>query len=206
VSAYRGRHQVVAQTLKPVLLTFRKVPFELPECLPELLLRVHHDGPVPGHGLLQRFPETSRKRMPSSPACTMTSSPRSKSTSERFSAARRIRVRPMTGSVGTSRGPDALQEFPRAREYVGERVGVFRWEGSFGVPAARTHRYRWDRWPRRRRDRSFPECSADQAHLRAVIVRDNGNILRLDFPDSAAASSERRRKIAHNWKPCMRPA
>ena len=39
--------------------------------LAELVLSVHDDRAVPGNGLFQRLPETSRKRMPSSPAWTM---------------------------------------------------------------------------------------------------------------------------------------
>ena len=37
------------------------------ECLPQLLLRVHHDGAVPCHGFLERFSRDERNRMPSSP-------------------------------------------------------------------------------------------------------------------------------------------
>ena len=43
-------------------------------------------GPYQATGSSSGLPETSRKRMPSSPACTVTSSPRSKRTSERLSA------------------------------------------------------------------------------------------------------------------------
>jgi hypothetical protein len=59
------------------------------------------------------LPETSRKRMPSSPACTATSWPLSKSTSDRVSAAEGgvVSSQP-TGSVGTSSGSEALQNLP----------------------------------------------------------------------------------------------
>ena len=65
--------------------------------------------PAPPSG----FPETSRNRIPSSPACTVTSSPRSKSTSERLSASAGgvVSAHP-TASVGTASGPEALQNFP----------------------------------------------------------------------------------------------
>src|ERR1700753_2176176 len=43
-------------------------------------------GPYHATGSSNGLPETSRNRMPSSPACTVTSSPLSKRISERFSA------------------------------------------------------------------------------------------------------------------------
>ena len=45
-------------------------------------------GPYQATGSCNGLPETSRKRMPSSPACTVTSSPLSKRISERLSASR----------------------------------------------------------------------------------------------------------------------
>src|SRR5208337_2616010 len=70
-------------------------------------------GPYHATGSSSDFPETSRNRIPSSLACTVTSSPRSKSTSERLSASVEgdASAHP-AGSVGTARGPDALQNFP----------------------------------------------------------------------------------------------
>src|SRR6266478_2231564 len=66
------------------------------------------------------LPETRRKRMPSSPACTTTSSPRSKRTRERLSAADGgvVSSQP-TDSVGTERGSLALQNLPEpAKTYA----------------------------------------------------------------------------------------
>ena len=60
------------------------------------------------------LPDSSGKRMPSSPACTINSSPRSNSTSERLSASEgggAVSSYP-TGSVRTSSGSEALQNFP----------------------------------------------------------------------------------------------
>ena len=70
-------------------------------------------GPYQATGSSSGFPETSRNRIPSSPACTTTSSPRSKSTSDRLSASDggAVSSHP-TPSVGTASGPDALQNFP----------------------------------------------------------------------------------------------
>ena len=70
-------------------------------------------GPYQATGSSSGFPETSRNRMPSSPACTSTSSPASKRTSERLSASFGgvVSAQP-TPSVGTARGLEALQNLP----------------------------------------------------------------------------------------------
>src|SRR6202023_597299 len=70
-------------------------------------------GPYQATGSSSGFPETRRNRTPSSPACTSTSSPRSKRISERLSASDGGAVSSQpTPSVGTASGPDALQNFP----------------------------------------------------------------------------------------------
>src|SRR5271166_557548 len=70
-------------------------------------------GPYQATGSSSGLPETSRNRMPSSPACTVTSSPRSNKTSERLSASTGGAVsNHLIASVGTASGPDALQNFP----------------------------------------------------------------------------------------------
>src|SRR5271155_2199938 len=70
-------------------------------------------GPSQATGSSSGLPDTNRNRMPSSPACTLTSSPRSKRMRERFSASTGGVVSShFTDSVGTARGPDALQNFP----------------------------------------------------------------------------------------------
>src|ERR1035438_147739 len=70
-------------------------------------------GPYHATGSSIGLPDTSRKRMPSSPACTVTSSPLSNTTSDRLSAAvgGATSAQP-TPSVGTASGPEALQNFP----------------------------------------------------------------------------------------------
>src|SRR3954469_18711102 len=70
-------------------------------------------GPYQATGSSSGLPETRRKRIPSSPACTLTSSPRSKTTSDRFSASvgGGVSAHP-TLSVGTANGPEALQNLP----------------------------------------------------------------------------------------------
>src|SRR5437868_1178163 len=55
-------------------------------CLPELLLGVHDDGSIPCHRLLDRPAGHQQEPYSFGPACTATSSPRSKSTSEWFPA------------------------------------------------------------------------------------------------------------------------
>src|SRR6476646_7837305 len=70
-------------------------------------------GPYHATGSCSGLPETSRKRMPSSPACTVTSSPLSNRMSERLSACEGGAVSSQfTLSVGTASGPDALQNLP----------------------------------------------------------------------------------------------
>jgi hypothetical protein len=70
-------------------------------------------GPYQATGSPNGLPETRRNRMPSGPACTSTSSPRSKTTSERLSAADGGAVSSHAiPSVGTASGPEALQNFP----------------------------------------------------------------------------------------------
>src|SRR6266478_2711816 len=70
-------------------------------------------GPYQATGSSRGLPETRRKRLPSSEACRMTSSPRSKRTRERLSAAEGGAVSSQpTDSVGTDRGSLALQNLP----------------------------------------------------------------------------------------------
>jgi len=69
-------------------------------------------GPYHATGSSSGFPETRRKRTPRSPACTVTSSPRSKTTSVRSSAdVGGFASAQPAPSVGTASGSDALQNF-----------------------------------------------------------------------------------------------
>src|SRR5690349_25088133 len=71
-------------------------------------------GPYQATGSSIGLPETKRKRIPSSPASTVTSSPRSNSTSERFPVRSRISVSlaPTARSVNTPNGADAELNVP----------------------------------------------------------------------------------------------
>src|ERR1700730_8712641 len=70
-------------------------------------------GPYHATGSSSGFPETSRKRIQSLPACTVTSSPRSKSISERLSASvGGVTSDHLIASVGTANGSEELQNFP----------------------------------------------------------------------------------------------
>src|SRR6266446_1762321 len=104
-----------------VLPSFRKVPFSssVKACRSCSCVFITM-GPYQATGSSRGLPETSRKRMPSSPACTMTSSPRSNRTSERLSAVEGGAVSSQpTDSVGTERGSLALQNFPEpAKTYA----------------------------------------------------------------------------------------
>src|SRR5689334_5253411 len=71
-------------------------------------------GPYQATGSSIGLPETRRKRMPSSPACTVTSSPRSNTTSDRLPVRSRTRVSPaaVSFSVSTPNGADAAANVP----------------------------------------------------------------------------------------------
>src|SRR5260370_1108221 len=70
-------------------------------------------GPYHATGSSSGLPDTSRNRMPSSPAWTISSSPRSNSTRERLSASAGgfVSAQP-TRSVGTARGSGPLPNLP----------------------------------------------------------------------------------------------
>src|SRR5687767_2560523 len=67
-------------------------------------------GPYQATGSSIGFPETSRNRMPSSPACTVISSPLSKRTSDRLPISRSSS--PPASSLRTARGSDASRNVP----------------------------------------------------------------------------------------------
>ncbi len=70
-------------------------------------------GPYHATGSLIGAPETSRKRIPCSPECTTTSSPLSKTTSERFPVISRTTVSSSPSfSVSTPKGADAPRKSP----------------------------------------------------------------------------------------------
>src|SRR5207302_2162907 len=74
---------------------------------------------------------------PSSPACTVTSSPRSKTISERLSASTGGVVSAhFTASVGTAKGPDALQNFPLPAKTYAKACRVVSTGNVFLLPGA----------------------------------------------------------------------
>ena len=154
-------------------------------------------GPYQATGSWSGFPETSRNRMPSSPACTMTSSPRSKSTSDRFSAcAGGVVSSQPTGFGGHRQRAGCVAELPGARENVSK--GVARGLDRKSLPPAGRHRHiEVDRVGGDPVHRALlaPEASADDAHLGAVIVLDHGDIPRLHLLVARRGHFERRRKV-----------
>src|SRR5437867_1944823 len=92
-------------------------------------------GPYHATGSLSGSPDTSRNRIPSSPACTDTSSPESKSTSERSSASEGgvVSSQP-TPSVGTASGPDALQNLPEPAKTYAKALRVVSTGNVFRLP------------------------------------------------------------------------
>ena len=87
--------------------------FELRERLPELLLRVHYDGAVPRHGLLQGFSRNQQEADAVLPGLHHHLIAPVKEDQRAVVRLRgRVRVSHPTDSVGTASGPEALQNFP----------------------------------------------------------------------------------------------
>ena len=140
-------------------------------------------GPYHATGSSSGLPDTKRKRIPSSPACTVTSSPRSKSTSERFSCVSwRLGVRPSHAFGRHGEWPGSVAELPIASEDVGERVpsGLDRERLAF---ARRDRHIEIDRIGSDAVDRArlSPEISADDANVGAIVVGHFGDVARLHF-------------------------
>ena len=154
-------------------------------------------GPYHATGSSIGFPDTSRNRMPSSPACTTTSSPLSKSTSERFPVSSRFTASlPSTCSVRTPRGCGGVAERARAREDVRERVpgGVHRQpfalarrDRHIDVSRIGRHAFHGPSLP--------PEVSHDHPHPRPVVVHDLGYGLRRNVLIPGRGHFQRRRQI-----------
>src|SRR5215467_14112666 len=130
-------------------------------------------GPYHATGSSSGLPDTSRNRIPSSPACTINSSPRSNSTSDRLSASEgggAVSSHP-TGSVGTSSGSDALQNFPAPANTYANACRVTSTGSVFRRPGRHAHiniyRIRRDAL---HRPPLAPKTPAHHPHLRPVIV------------------------------------
>ena len=149
-------------------------------------------GPYHATGSRIGLPETSRKRMPSSPAWTVTSSPRSNRTSERLPVRSRIRI---SLAVDLLLGQDAVRvrgvgEAAGAREHVGEGVAL----GLDLERLALAGRHRDVEVARVGGDAvdgaaPTPELAADDPHHRAVVVDDLGDLGARARPGSAGRSS-----------------
>ncbi len=105
-----------------VFVVQERPAFQLFEGLTQLLLRVHDDGAVPGHGLLERL---ARDQQEADAVFAGLDRDFVAAIEEDQRAViglggRRVRPQP-TPSVGTASGADALQNFP-AREDVGKGV------------------------------------------------------------------------------------
>ena len=136
--------------------------------------------------------------MPSSPACTMTSSPRSKRTSERLSASRRRRrIRPSDRFGRHRKRPGRVAELAAPGEHIGESMtcGLDRQclpaAGSYGhvevnrIGSNPIHRPGLP-----------PEASADNANVSAVIVFELRNVRRFHLLITRSSHLQRRWKVA----------
>src|ERR1700676_3497237 len=92
-------------------------------------------GPYQATGSSGGLTETSRKRSQPSPAWHITSSPRSKSTSERLSASEGgfVSSQP-TDSVGTASGSGAVQDFPAPEKTYANACRVVSTGNTFRLP------------------------------------------------------------------------
>ena len=147
--------------------------------------------------------------MPSSPACTVTSSPRSNSTSERLPGvvARAASRRRRRCSVSTPRGAEASRNVPEPAKTYANAWRVVSTGSVLRLPGRHRHvevaRIGGDAF---HRPLLAPEVAAHHPHARAVVVGHLGDVLRRRCPGSAASVilSDAGR-FAQSWKPCMRP-
>ena len=140
-------------------------------------------GPYHATGSSIGLPDTSRKRMPSSPACTTTSSPRSNRTSDRFPAlARRDRTgAPPSSSVRTAprlatrRGTCPIRRTRRRRRGACDPTGS-------ALAAARRHR-----------DVEVARIGGDAVDRTASLPRTRPHTTRTRVPSSSVTSGMSRR-------------
>src|SRR5215470_19479241 len=151
---------------------------EFLESLPELLLRVHYDRAVPGHGLLDRL---SRNQEEADPLVTGVDRDLVAAVEERERAVvgltRRRRISPFDPFCRHREWPRGVAELPISRENI--REGVARRLDREGLPLARRNRHvevnRIRRDPVHRASHP-PKASADDTNLGSVVVRDNGDV------------------------------
>src|SRR5262249_32734268 len=137
-------------------------------------------GPYHATGSSIGLPDTSRNRIPSSPAWTPISSPRSKRTSDRLPAeVCSVVSRPSTGSVRTWTG--CIAKRSRTCEDVRERVACAIDGDPFPL-AGRDGDIHVDRIRRDAFHHALPapEIARDDPDVRAVVVGRLGDVGRLD--------------------------
>ncbi len=179
-------------------------PFQLLERLLQLLLRIHHNRPVPRHRLLQRL---ARNQQETNPVLVRPALP----------LHRPGRTAPATGcpasdggavvsshptpSVGTASGADALQNFPAPEKTYANAWRVVSTGRVSAVPAAPTHPGRPApprfRPPARTCPRKFRTRSRTCVPSSSVIVR---NIGRLHFLVARRCHLQRRRQVRPQLK------
>ena len=104
------------------------------------------DRPVPGDRLLDRLAGDRRKRMPCSPACTVTSSPRSNSTSERLPVcSRTVSLRRRSSRSARRTASKRRENRPSPRTRRQKHAARFRPAASCACPPAPRYRDSADR-------------------------------------------------------------
>jgi hypothetical protein len=129
-------------------------------------------GPYQATGSSSGLPETRRKRIPSSPACTLTSSPRSKRIKRAVVGIDwRSCVQPLHGFGRNGQRTRRVAELSASSENIGESVARrFHRQSLF---PARSNRYvEVNRIGSNSIHRAFlsPEASADYSYVSAVVV------------------------------------
>ena len=177
--------------MKRVLLFQERAFLQLQVRFLELLLRVHDDGAVPGHGLFQRFSGDEEETdafvagLHHDLVALIEEHERAV-----FRGGGRRGVRPADRLGRHRKWIGGVAEFCRAREHVGERMAR-RLDGQSFSLAGRHGNVKINGVGGDAVDRAglSPEFSADQANVRAIVVRDHREFPRLSLPGSAAASS-----------------
>ena len=187
-----------------------KVPFCKSDSACRISSRVFMTiGPYHATGSPSGFPRPAGTGCPRSPACTVTSSPRSNRTSERLpTQIEHRRFVDLAGGVGEHAARrDASRNVPAPCEHVRERVPRG-FDGQRLAPAGRHRDVEIHRIGRDavHRPALAPEICRTRPSRACRRRRRSRGCRAPSLPDSAApSSSSEAGRLAHSWKPCMRP-
>src|SRR6266571_3499796 len=156
-------------------------------------------GPYHATGSSIGFPDTRRNRIPASPACTVTASPLSNSTSERFCTSPLpplpLATTGPTCSVRTAPGSEASRNVPPPsntgkrvpRRLDRQRLALARRDPHVEIARVRRHPFDRTGFP--------PKAAADHADARAVVVGHLGDVAARDVLVARARHLQGRRQV-----------